>query len=1656
MGLGLQKEECQEIVHHRSLLGVCWNRRPEEQQEDERLAEGNHSGHINNGGAGSGGPRVRVLHPSRWVAVNESMMALKTRKSCFSLAAYNDPNKERRNRRSSARDGDKAALQQAAGAGWKVKMGNYSFNSVLANDSFNNESFVSSRIDPAAVTTTTMEGSGSAPVGAGAGGRRRVSKADSTVVLKKLKDSKHYSHFAVALYSRHPFLERHHMGISKDVYFRVAPSHVRYDHAVLHRFPFFRDVSAPKGSTAVLAPQELSSGSLNAKLLMVTYTPHATDDPSAAERVFDNSSFQMGSSGGRRPVSYPMEDQDESPSHSSEFTQPPVVVFSISALELLMMPPEAEVTFGGWCTVSLEDERQRVIQVLRLLVDQLEKQASFKLPPELLKDNIMDTLLVPRATHLRDYEERKHDLHEKLYYRKKLKGLNYRSAVAAAQAGKAGAAAGGNTSSKGRSDGEEMWFPYSFLVAVVPMYECGVVPTTFHQVTSHVRPVSLHLLHQLSRKMFGVGCVTGIRYGGMLTFEQRGKVGVNDLPWMRHLLALGDVSYSPPPPPPAPTNHSMDDRYHHPVPSRRPSLVGGKRRSGVGSPQLLSPEDECLKSYERSYEPVFEVLQLLKQVLVRRLSDQRKVGCSSHVFVAYTRLQARLKVIQEEEKVRLLFPLFVSFPGGSGYHSMSSPDGSNHYSPRRRNRNGGEDGEDDGSSSDSSITREPFFFEMGADDASTTTTSVTDVDEVVVVDASPNSRSRSRRGGGAGGGTTITGEEDDEDEGDRRSSTSRLSAVNRKLSPSAVRKKNKKKLRNTLLRGDYRQIGGLKVIDANQLLHHGVTLDVVGTAVVNWVQVLLRSPIRARPLSLYLQRYEGICNAIRLCSTELVNPVFSSPMDGGGMVSSSFRLDHEASPHSFAGPGEAIATMTLNIGSFRAPAVGGAGMVGSFNGNGSFMNADDVSLQAPTKSNISGVTRGGNGGGGGSGMVRGVPFLTTYTGVLDPVVEAVLPSALRERLEMYHQFDPQTSTALLTEKEREGQIEEACEFLPPGVDEDWLRADIILRNLTVELDGLHDVLVQARGDLVERLMEYLRVSSYFLPNTHLDRVTPHVVFMKMLRQSSDYIPVREINQDWLSTIIALMTTPYEAMFASNSGSLSSNTLQQEPFVVTRRLLSYLPQEEAAANSLFTDLCDANREHLLKAMEQVNGWGAGDGSPSSLPEDDPTLMEYRIIPSVLEVRDVDGASRSSGRDVLTGALGPTSPRSSSGYRTLPPRPATDLTIAPMPLAVVTSDVRMLPRGHLFTGGSLGLLAGTFMFYAEYLRREAVRVPFPTLDAWIASGQVMLLRRLVIWGARGGTEGRQTKTFCGCGGDGLAWGTSSNAGSGDENVELEEAIGSTTMREQEVATLANRGTYEQEGASIQPSHVQSAEEAFGDKWKGCAFERAEGIALFNAIHYYLTTLRRLSQDFKGQQFESAPVRPVKRKSWLKRLWDSNNNMKSSGPDDGEQSPQRQPSSHAGVGEEEDQGTARKNSSSRRRSAYPTTFELCVASNYYYFDRKEQRQQQDGGGGAGAGASSSAFVHREKKNCNEGSEGITRKSNLPRNKRVEEEERERYELEKAYAGAEEVSKKEHEKLKRESRMLMHELQGALSEWEDQRRNEEEGGGGDWTKGSIVLMKL
>lgn len=47
---------------------------------------------------------------------------------------------------------------------------------------------------------------------------------------------------------------------------------------------------------------------------------------------------------------------------------PPVIVFSISALELLLLPPAAEVCFGGWCHVSLEDERYRVIELLYDLV----------------------------------------------------------------------------------------------------------------------------------------------------------------------------------------------------------------------------------------------------------------------------------------------------------------------------------------------------------------------------------------------------------------------------------------------------------------------------------------------------------------------------------------------------------------------------------------------------------------------------------------------------------------------------------------------------------------------------------------------------------------------------------------------------------------------------------------------------------------------------------------------------------------------------------------------------------------------------------------------------------------------------------------------------------------------------------------------------------------------------------------------------------------------------------------------------------------------------------------------------------------------------------------------------------------------------------------
>ncbi|KPA78017.1 hypothetical protein ABB37_06772 [Leptomonas pyrrhocoris] len=84
------------------------------------------------------------------------------------------------------------------------------------------------------------------------------------------------------------------------------------------------------------------------------------------------------------------------------------------------------------------------------------------------------------------------------------------------------------------------WLPYAYVIVAVPMYECSLVSTTFHTALTRHKAVSLNLGSAQSRQAYGVGCITGVRYGGVMVIEYRDKIDdEEDAAWIGELMRVG-------------------------------------------------------------------------------------------------------------------------------------------------------------------------------------------------------------------------------------------------------------------------------------------------------------------------------------------------------------------------------------------------------------------------------------------------------------------------------------------------------------------------------------------------------------------------------------------------------------------------------------------------------------------------------------------------------------------------------------------------------------------------------------------------------------------------------------------------------------------------------------------------------------------------------------------------------------------------------------------------------------------------------------------------------------------------------------------------------------------------------------------------------------
>ncbi|KAK7194951.1 hypothetical protein NESM_000417600 [Novymonas esmeraldas] len=497
------------------------------------------------------------------------------------------------------------------------------------------------------------------------------------------------------------------------------------------------------------------------------------------------------------------------------------------------------------------------------------------------------------------------------------------------------------------------WLPYAYIVVAVPMYECSIVPTSFHTALTRHKAVSLNLANTQSRQAYGVGCITAARYGGVTVVECREKINEDeDAEWVDELLRVGRAAEQRYGAAEARTNPASNSSTHAATAaaSSRPGASYTARSRRPSRLMLHDARDEKLRR--------------VKGRIWNKLHRQ-----GLHVVLAATRT-ADLRQRQRSGAAADELGLTSASAGTPSRSTMF----------------------------DTAAAMAPFSVEPVADGCSDCKGNPVADDKGVSrpssssnssssSSSSASSRGRSSASGAPRAGRTTRSDGDGSSHGlwtrlyrsegrrhqrgDHRQHAGggdRGAAV-----PLQVRRPwvepGHRRDDDFLLRGTFRQIGGIKYMDAESLMD-GCPVSELVHGLKRWVLNLLSMPIKARPLCLYLQRYEGIASSLRLLTTQLATTAVAATVASGRVIAPanlSFNLTGgalEDAATSFASPAQAEAMMGgggggASTGSFSAASVALA--------NASFAAAAAMHT-AP----------------------RGLQYNTYYRGPLDPVVRAVL------------------------------------------------------------------------------------------------------------------------------------------------------------------------------------------------------------------------------------------------------------------------------------------------------------------------------------------------------------------------------------------------------------------------------------------------------------------------------------------------------------------------------------------------------------------------------------------------------------------------------------------------------------------------------------------
>ncbi|KAG5482577.1 hypothetical protein CUR178_05719 [Leishmania enriettii] len=1150
MGCANQKLHAQQIAYQRDFLGACWNSVFEDDEAKEYLAS-------------------RWMGISRQVmglctnnhcftvrALSKEENAATVDPSKAPVSASGDPTGARPGCGGKLRSG---SVGRQSSTGGSVSRTTSNYTPLLCSDRIlrsNSHTTLAANAESPSTTVHQWQSTScgypnpanddselvaaNAHIAAASAGK--VKSADSGALRTVMKDA---NELEKASHSHHPYLQRHELSVYNGVVFRCAPAHRLY-----HRISFVpaarvkrlrnAPLSGAMGSrqderrqSAPPTPVAMTSGvgspSRDRSLMKRSCSPckgrgsggkrsplcegdsgQASGMPALhlGTSVVQHRSFSEVDWARSDPLSsfnnYPIEDRDVD---GVAATRSPVVVGSITAMELQALPPNAELCFGGWLYVSLQDEQERLRRSLALYEARRQRRAVrreaataastmapftretlstagkdnhnqrqsrsgwrsdtvdgenadggeepllravadarwMSAPPtdasrhSGVDEDRSDTVMADTEDEMRDAAATADPLpvakaagsHADRATRQHVAPHTPQLSTAPSeehaapspetatvlpspqtQASFSGArslnlsdcikaSASSSASSPAKKDGERLngatgvppsfslrsshqltprqhtgkyaqeameadtllasWLPYAYFIIAIPMYECSLVPTAFHNAFTRCRAVSLNLADAQSRQAYGVGCITAARYGGVMVVEYREKISDDeDAEWIDELLWVGRTS---------------QQRY-----GEMGTSSGDTGCQGLSAPLAARASTPLLRhfSHTAAHHARAEKLHRIKSRICNKLRRQ-----GLYVVLASTRMANRRhwqQCASVAGELHTMFPESASSPGTPATtHSKGRKSGHN-------------------------VSLESFENGTSGDYGAAEANDVVNYDSLNSSSSSSDSNSRSARAGrasrssGGGGICTLHAGSRVADGGRRRrhlwSQLSRGSHDDGRDVAERVRhhttyfglsgqRSDSGGLRGSatrrdpcpwaesgydddfLLRGTYRQIGGMKYLDVVSLID-GCPVSELVQGIKRWVVNLLSMPIKARPLSLYLQRYEGIASSLKLLSTQLVRTALTTNIASGNLIAPANLSFH-------AGGGAEFDEMTASfVSQQHAEAIGGAVSTGSF-------SAASVALMSATAATPTVQA-----------APRGVQYNTYYRGPLDPVVRAVL------------------------------------------------------------------------------------------------------------------------------------------------------------------------------------------------------------------------------------------------------------------------------------------------------------------------------------------------------------------------------------------------------------------------------------------------------------------------------------------------------------------------------------------------------------------------------------------------------------------------------------------------------------------------------------------